>query len=137
VITEGRPSLVVVDTSVWVAYFRGREPNVEVGLDRLIDEDRVAIVSPVRLELILGARRSQRHALVRQIDALHLLPMTEQTWSRAEDLAMDMRNEGITAGVVDLLIAVTAAENGALLWTLDKDFDPLIKKKYVRAFVPI
>jgi predicted nucleic acid-binding protein len=38
---------------------------------------------------------------------------------------------------VDLLIAVTAAENGALLWTLDKDFEPLIKKKYVRAFVPI
>lgn len=128
--------LVVVDTSVWVAYFRRTDPAVERDLDELIDADLVAMVPPVRLELILGCRKAQRASLVKRIDMLHALPVTEQTWNRAEEVSMGLRDKGITLGVVDVLIAAAACEHQARLWTLDQDFDPLFKKGFVHAFRP-
>lgn len=128
--------LVVVDTSVWIAYFRGRDPDVESNLDELIDADLVAIVPPVRLELILGCRKNQRASLVKRIDSLHSLIVAETTWKLAEDCSMRLRDKGITLGVIDVLIAAAVSEKSACLWTLDKDFDPLFKAEFVPAFEP-
>ena len=128
--------LIIVDTSVWVAYFRGANPLIQHALDGLIDDDCVAVVPPVRLELILGCRKAQRKVLIESIDALHHLPVTEQTWALAEKLSSDMRGTGTTPGVVDVLIAAAASEHEALLWTLDKDFAPLFRGKHIRAFSP-
>jgi predicted nucleic acid-binding protein len=128
--------LVIVDTSVWVAYFRGTDPLIQRGLDGLIDDDRVAIVPPIRLELILGCKRTQRKLLIERINAVHHLCVTEQTWAFAEKLALDMRGTGTTPGVVDVLIAAAASQHEALLWTLDKDFAPLFRRKRIRAFSP-
>lgn len=128
--------LVVVDTSVWIAYFRGQTPDVERNLDELIDADLVTLVPPVRLELILGCRKSQRVSLVRRIDALHSLGISESTWKSAEGFAMQLREKGITLGVVDALIAAAVSEQSACLWTLDKDFDPLFKAEFVSTFRP-
>ncbi len=128
--------MVVVDTSVWVAYFRRTDPVIERNLDELIDADLVAIVPPVRLELILGCRKSQRASLMNSIDALHRLPIAEITWTLAEDLAMRQRERGFTLGMVDVLIAAATSEQQARLWTLDKDFAPLFKAQFVRAFLP-
>ena len=128
--------LVVVDTSVWVSYFRNSDRVITHVLDRLIDDDLVAIVPPVRLELILGCNRTQRPILVKQINAVHLLRITEQTWTLAENFSMDMRSRGITPGVIDILIAAAASECRALVWTLDSDFEPLFKGNYIKAFTP-
>jgi len=130
------PGLIIVDTSVWVAYFRGTDPLIQHALDGLIDDDRVAIVPPVRLELILGCRKTQRTLLIGRIEALHHLPVTEQTWALAEKLSLDMRGAGTTPGVVDVLIAAATSQHKALLWTLDKDFAPLFRGKHIRAFSP-
>jgi predicted nucleic acid-binding protein len=130
------PGLIIVDTSVWVAYFRGTDPLIQHALDGLIDDDRVAIVPPVRLELILGCRKAQRKLLMERIDALHHLHLTEQTWALAEELSLDMRGAGTTPGVVDVLIAAAAMQHETLIWTLDKDFIPLFRGKHVRAFSP-
>ncbi len=128
--------LVVVDTSVWVAYLRGTDPVVERNLDELIDADLVAIVPPVRLELILGCKKSRRASLMSRIDALHRLPIAESTWHLAEDLAMRQRDKGVTLGMVDVLIAAATSEQQARLWTLDNDFAPLFKAQVVPAFLP-
>jgi len=128
--------LVIVDTSVWVAYFRGTDPLIQGGLDGLIDDDSVAIVPPIRLELILGCRKAQRKLLIERINAVHHLGVTEQTWALAEKLSLDMRGTGTTPGVVDVLIAAAASQHEALLWTLDQDFAPLFRGKHVRAFSP-
>ena len=128
--------LVVVDTSVWIAYFRGQDPDVEDNLDELIDADLVAIVPPVRLELILGCRKSQRASLVKRIDSLHSMVIAESTWKLAEDFSIKLRDRGATLGSVDVLIAAAVSERRACLWTLDKDFDPLFKAEFVPAFQP-
>ena len=128
--------LVVVDTSVWVAYFRGQDLHVERNLDELIDNDLVAIVPPVRLELILGCRKNQRASLVKRIDAVHSLPISETTWKSAEECSMRLRDKRTTLGAVDVLIAASVSEQKACLWTLDKDFAPLFKARFVQPFRP-
>lgn len=128
--------MVVVDTSVWITYFRRMDSAIERNLDELIDSDLVAIVPPVRLELLLGCKKSQRPSLMKRINALHSLPIAENTWNLAEDLAMRQRESGVTLGVVDVLIAAATSEHQACLWSLEKDFAPLFKAQVVRAFLP-
>ncbi len=127
--------MVVVDTSVWVDYLRGITPSISRALDELIDDDVVAILPPIRLELILGCKKSQRASLMKRIDVIHILSITEATWTLAEELCWNLRSSGITPGTVDILIAAAASEHNALLWTLDKDFEPLFKQKVINPFV--
>lgn len=133
---RSKADLVLVDTSVWIAYFRGGDREVESNLDELIDADLIAVTPPVRLELILGCRKSQRASLMKRIDALYSLGIHDSTWELAEGFAMQLRQRGVTLGVIDALIAAAVSEQGACLWTLDRDFDPLFKRKLVRPFQP-
>jgi len=130
-----RRSVIIVDTSVWIDYFRGSNTALASTLDGLLDEDRVVLVPPVRLELLLGCRKSQRVRLLRLLEAIPTLPATEGAWKAAERLSLELREDGVTAGVVDLLIAALAFEHAASLWTLDKDFDPLFKTQRLEAFL--
>ncbi len=133
---EKESVLVVVDTSVWIAYFRGGDPKVARNLDELIDADVVCILPPIRLELVLGCRKSQRASLVQRIDALHSSAIVESTWTLAEGFAMQLRDRGVTLGGVDALIAAAVSERRARLWSLDGDFDPLFRAKWIRPFRP-
>lgn len=133
---EADAMLVAVDSSVWIAYFRRADPDLERMLDGLIDADLVAILPPIRLELILGCRKSQRASLLSRIDAVHPLLIRESSWKLAEDFSIQLRDEGITPGAVDILIAAAVSEQQACLWTLDKDFDPLFEAEFVHPFRP-
>jgi predicted nucleic acid-binding protein len=61
--------VIVVDSSVWVAGLRG-EPRVSLELGRLSENDLVALVSPVRLELLAGSRANDTVRLRRVLSAL-------------------------------------------------------------------
>ena len=128
--------MVLVDTSVWIVYFRAADPSIVRTLDVLIDEDAVATLPPIRLELISGCRRSERAGLIRCIDALHQLSVSDGTWTAAEDLALGTRRHGVTLGAVDLLIAAACDAHQVPLWTLDRDFDPLFGKGLVKPYRP-
>ena len=47
--------MIVVDTSIWIEFFRGRNSIVDNHLRKLIDQDQVFLAAPVRLEILMGA----------------------------------------------------------------------------------
>ncbi len=65
---------VFVDTSDWIEFFRGRDRALVSEMRRLLDDDRVALAVPVRIELLAGDRPAARTVLRR-------------TWSLDEVLA--------------------------------------------------
>lgn len=126
--------MVVVDTSVWVAYLRDRRHAVTGPLEALLDDDQVALAAPVRVELLAGASRKDLPPLRRVLSALPLFFPSRDTWALAEQWASNGASRGEHFAVADLLIAATAAERGALVWSLDDDFGRLAKLKFVRLF---
>ena len=57
--------MIVADTSVWVAALRSAESAETAALGRLLDEDRIALAAPIRLELLLGAANREVQRLRR------------------------------------------------------------------------
>jgi len=116
---------VLVDSSVWIDYFRGSE--VSVRLDYLIEENLVVVNDLILAEIIPALqikRQSKLIALMRQIacPALHV------DWNDLMQLQITCLRNGINSvGIPDLIIAQHAIQNHLELYSLDKHFQLLAK----------
>lgn len=126
--------MIAVDTSVWIAFFRGRPAAVADALDRLIEADAVAMPAPVRIELLGGLRESESRRVQGLLGALPLWLPGEATWQLLEGWVAFARRKGERFGVGDLLIAAIAAEHEAPVWSLDADFGRLVALGLVEGF---
>jgi predicted nucleic acid-binding protein len=99
----------------------------------LLDQDLVALAPPVRLELLAGAGRSQVGKLQSLLDALPVFTPSADTWQLVERWVVQSARAGHHFGVLDLLIGALATERGAAVWSLDADFERLVRLKLVKA----
>lgn len=126
--------MVVVDTSVWVAVLRSPTAPEAPLLAQLVDADAVILPLPVRMELLSGARVKDRAKLRDRLSALAVAHPTDETWAMIERWVDTAADKGLRFGVGDLLIAALAAERGALVWSLDRDFERMERLKLVQLY---
>lgn len=126
--------MVVVDTSIWVAVLRSPTAPEAPILAQLVDADAVILPLPVRVELLAGAPARDRGALRKRLSALAVARPTDETWSLVEQWVETAADKGHRFGVGDLLIAALAAEQTALLWSLDRDFERMERLKLVQLY---
>ena len=128
--------MIVVDTSIWAAALRrGRSREAEV-LRALLDADQVALAAPVRVELLSGASNADRPVLRRALSALPMLYPSADTWALIDSWVERAGRRGSRFGLGDLLIGALASEIGALLWSLDADFERMQALGLVQRYVP-
>lgn len=130
--SQADPGLTFVDTSVWIDALRGRDPAVVEELKLLLDDGRVALAAPVRLELLSGASRSTLVTLRRVLSALPLYLPGDATWATLERWVERAVSAGERFGIGDLLIAAIAQEHGGLVWSHDHDFRRMQRLEFVR-----
>lgn len=128
--------MIAVDTSVWIDFFRGRQPVAD-RLAAALDRDELALPVPVRMEILSGARRAERPRLARLLSALPLLSPSDETWRRMESWVATGAAAGHRFGAADLLVAAIAAENDCEIWSLDADFGRLARLGLVRVAHPV
>jgi hypothetical protein len=120
----------LVDTTVWIDFFRGAStPHVEE-LERLInDHEDVCICGVILTEILQGIRDDTEHQRVlSSLRACVLLPMTEQTFLSSAELYRTARRRGFTIrNSVDCMIAAVAIEHDVTLLHHDRDFDTLAR----------
>jgi predicted nucleic acid-binding protein len=115
-------SQVLVDTSVWVDFFRG-EQAAQKKLDPLLKDGRASICGAIRAEVLSGAKdRALYERLASLFEGLSYFETGDAAWSSVADLRFLLARQGTQAHLVDLLIAVTAVEKGRPLLTRDRDF---------------
>jgi tRNA(fMet)-specific endonuclease VapC len=114
--------VILVDTSAWIEFFRGREPVART-VDALLEADDVAICGPVITELRRGLRsRADRARVLPLLDGCRLLPQPDAMWVEAGDLGYLLRRRGASVKSLDLLIATYALAHGLPILTTDGDF---------------
>lgn len=126
--------MIVVDSSVWIEVFRRGDGNEAAALRVLLAEDRVALVTPVRLELLLGASNRDASRLRRLLSALPCWSPDQGDWEKLESWIEPALRAGQRFGVVDLLIAAVARRREAQVWSLDGDFERMAELGLVELF---
>ena len=115
--------MVIVDTSVWVAYLRTLAGSESQGLDGLLERGDVLMTGFVMAELLQGVRSAQQmRALASRLSRLPYEDLDQDGWISVGALAFQLRMQGQTLGLADLAIAVLALEGGHKVYTLDTDF---------------
>ena len=69
-----------------------------------------------------------------RLSALAVARPTDETWALIERWVATAADKGQRFGVGDLLIAALAAERGALVWSLDRDFERMERLKLVQLY---
>jgi predicted nucleic acid-binding protein len=128
--------VIVADTSIWVEADRRPVGVLPDALRSLIDADELALALPVRLELTSGLRRENRGIFLRRLSGLPIAVPTENTWAIVERWIPIAADKGHRFAVTDLLIAALADEVGALVWSLDDDFDRMARLGMVGLYSP-
>ena len=115
--------MVIIDTSVWIAFFKSAYSPEKTSVTHLLEEDRVMLVGVVLSELIQGTRSSQdRQQLQETLIALPYLEMTPHSWLVTGEMGAALRGKGITVGIPDLIVVALAQEYDCQVYTLDSDF---------------
>jgi predicted nucleic acid-binding protein len=124
--------MIFVDTSVWVAAFRGQAPMRDLNV--LLDRQQVALAAPVRLEILGGASAKTFATLHRVLSALPVFYPTRDTWDLLDTWVTKAASAGQHFGIGDLLIGAIASERGGQVWSLDADFRRMAKLKLIRTY---
>ena len=124
-------SLVLADTSVWVAHFRSASPV----LQSLLAMDQVLCHPLIVLELACGSPPTPRERTLGDLRKLHqaVIATTDEILALIEKV--QLRDSG--CGAVDMaLLASVLLTPDALLWTIDKNLDTLATRLGVAFTVP-
>ena len=121
--------MILVDSSVWIDFFRGTvTPQVDA-LDRLLGEELVAIGDLMMTEVLQGfASERDFNKARRLLGALDLVEIGgRDVMIEAARYFRDLRARGITIRkTIDTLIATRCIVSGYRLLYSDRDFDPFV-----------
>jgi len=114
---------IIVDTCVWIEFFRKRESDFTLHLSGLLRERRVRMVGMVLAEILQRIKVPKEANLVRQsLERLPYLEMTRNVWEKAGEISASLRTKGITIPLSDLIIAALALSEGQQIFTIDPHF---------------
>ena len=114
---------VLVDSSVWIAYFRGTGELDAV--DFLIDENLAVTNDLVLAELVPALRVRRQRRLIGLLNAAQKYPIAVNWDDVIRTQVVCLRNGISGVGIPDLIIAQNAMQNELDLFTYDRHFELL------------
>ena len=121
--------MILVDSTVWIDYFRSADTPQVALLDSYFGSTRIAIGHLIAAEVLQGVHDDREFKLVTKIfDAFeHIDLVGYELAVRASKNYRLLRNRGITIRkTIDTLIATYCIENSLTLLHADRDFAPFV-----------
>ena len=123
---------VLIDTSIWIAYFRG-EGGV-ARLDRLLDEGLAATNDLILAELIPHLEMRKQSKLIELLRVLRRIPLPID-WDDIVRMQLTCLLNGINGiGIPDLIIAQNAVKHQIVFYTLDRHFQLIARHMHLVLF---
>ena len=121
--------MILVDSSVWIDYFRGTQTPQTEKLDELLSREPIAIGDLILTEVLQGfgserdfneARRLLTSLLVVELGGREIAIQAARNFRI-------LRAQGVTIRkTIDTVIATRCIESGFTLLHSDRDFDPFV-----------
>jgi predicted nucleic acid-binding protein len=116
---------VLVDSSIWIDYFRGGEKSKD--LDLLIDENLIVTNDIILAELIPYLKIKKQMKVVKLLHDVNRIPL-DIRWEEIIEFQVKCLKAGANGvGIPDLIIAQNAKQNNCKVYSLDKHFRLLNK----------
>ena len=121
--------MVIVDTSVWIDFFNGKENECVYKLESLKEKDIDIFTTGIIVTEILSGFKEERDVnlaaeLLKNLPFVN--PVYPDTYIKAASIYRTGRRKGITIRkIIDCLIAQSAIENNLLLLHKDEDFNQI------------
>lgn len=129
--------MVLVDSSAWIeALRRNGDLRVKLAVEGLLDAYEALWCSPLRLEVLGGAREDERTRLGHHFSVIPCRPVREDDWERAVSLSWRLRDGGLTVPWLDVLVASVALQDGVRVYAIDAHFPEIAKRAGLRLYVP-
>lgn len=112
----------IVDTSVWIEYFKN-QGVVAAAMDKDLLAGSIYMVGPVTSELLQGANTEKDfRSLKSSIGGVPFIETNLSDWKLSGEISFKLRKRGITIPITDCLIAAIAFNHDAMVMTLDRHF---------------
>lgn len=129
--------MILIDSSIWIGAAReDGDLLVKVALRAILHEYEALLCSPVRLEVLGGARRDERRRWGEHFAVLPYRTVTEKDWEQAIRNGWKLKDAGLTAPWNDILIATLAQRDNVRVYSADKHFDLMRSVLGFRAYAP-
>ena len=125
---------VLVDTCVWSQVLRRNfsPPELNNQLTELVKDSRVAIIGPIRQEILSGiSNAAQFNQLRDRMAAFEDIPLKSEYFIKAAEFCNLCRKNGVQGSTIDFLICSVAYHLSMLIFTIDNDF------KLYKNYLPI
>jgi len=122
--------VILVDSSVWIDYFRGKNTSQTGRLDVLLGNELLVTGDLVMAEVLQGFGRDRDFKLARELlTSLEVLELAGRNIAvQAARNFRALRAGGVTIRkTIDTIIATHCMVNDLALLYSDKDFDPFVK----------
>ena len=130
--------MILVDTSVWIDFFRGVNSVPGRKLCELVEEEEdLALTGMILTEILQGIGKEADFQTVKEylLDFPIYEPSYPETYLAAARLYRDCRSKGKTVRkTVDCIIAAVCIENNLTLLHKDKDFDLIAACTKLKSF---
>jgi len=122
--------LILVDSSVWIDYFKGALTAQTDKLDKLLGEEPLAIGDLILTEVLQGFTDERDfNRAVKMLTELEVVELGGREIAiQAARNFRTLRNLGVTVRkTIDTVIATRCIESGYDLLHSDRDFEPFVK----------
>ena len=117
---------ILVDTCIWSQILRHKSPDVELTekLQDLIKDGRVAIIGPIRQELLSGISSVKQFGQLKELlSSFEDITLKTEHFEKAAEFSNICRSKGIQGSTIDFLICAVAYLENLVIFTIDKDFE--------------
>ncbi|WP_125610583.1 PIN domain nuclease [Specibacter cremeus] len=123
--------MIVVDSSVWIDFFNGRDSTETGRLYSLLAAEPIAVGDLIVTEVLQGFRSDRDFAKARNaLLSLTVFPLLGPDAAvRAAENYRELRKQGVTVRkTADVIIASFCIEHGHSLLFSDRDFLPFVER---------
>ena len=133
--SPGNPALegakvpkILIDTSVWIKYFRDKSASLSKKVDEILSKQEVYVPKIVIAELMQGSKSEREISIIEDfVDAFNIVDQREDTWIKAGRLSYNLKKKGKTVNLTDCYIAVIAPEHDCYIFSFDEHFRDIQK----------
>jgi|WetSurMetagenome_2_1015567.scaffolds.fasta_scaffold278975_2 tRNA(fMet)-specific endonuclease VapC len=117
---------IIVDTSVWIEFFRNEISPVSSHLKSLLHSGRVVMTGMILAEILQGIKSGNEVILVKNsLESLPFIEINKKVWQQSGEISATLRRKGITIPLSDIIIACAALTEGFELYTIDPHFEKI------------